>query len=96
MTAVLHFHNADARQRTAYSAHAGRRPGRTAGSWVTDLAELGKAIQLCGSCRPAFNAARYGYEAAARPPLRDGVWSNCDGCKARHVLCTNLLPVGQF
>ena len=59
---------------------------RTAGSWVTDLAELGKAICLCHNCEPKFNAHYYNYTKQSRPPLGQGVEGDCDGCK-QHTLC---------
>jgi len=57
-----------------------------AGSWVTDMAELGKAICLCPNCAPKFNAKNYHYILQSRPPLGNGVEGECDGCN-QTALC---------
>ena len=58
----------------------------TAGTWVTDLAELGKAICLCPDCEPKFDAKNYHYRKQTRPPFETGVEGECDGCK-QTALC---------
>lgn len=65
-------------ERAAHFAHAGRRPGTLAGSYVSDLAALGKAIVLCLSCAPKFDAGRAGYSTSEKIPVCQGT---CDGCK---------------
>lgn len=65
-------------ERAAHFAHTGRRPGTLAGSYVSDLAALGKAIVLCLSCATKFNAERVGYSTSEKIPVCRG---RCDGCK---------------
>ncbi len=54
----------------------GNHRGRTAGSYVLDLADLKKAIVLCDQCRRKFNAR--GYVAHKTIPRVTG---QCDACK---------------
>lgn len=65
----------------------------TAGGHIADLAELGKAIVLCGSCRPKFDALRYNYVTKRNIPF---VVGRCDGCKeygrAHFLLRADQLP----
>ena len=56
----------------------GRAAGRLPGGHVTDMAALGKAISLCGTCAPKFAAARYGYVTKRNIPFVRG---RCDGCQ---------------
>ena len=55
----------------------GRKPGRLPGGHVIDLADLKKAIVLCGDCKPKFNAARAEYITKVNLPFVQG---RCDGC----------------
>jgi len=59
----------------------GRHRMITAGTRVTDKAELGKAICLCWRCQPKFDAPKYNYLKLSRPPLNQGAVGVCDGCK---------------
>jgi hypothetical protein len=57
--------------------HPGRPVGKPAGSYMSDLWELKKAIWLCWECRHKFDFKRhhYFYEKNLR------VNGNCDGCR---------------
>lgn len=58
------------------------RPGRgkTRGSFVSDLTDLGKAVVLCGMCERKFNPAVAGYERRQAIPGYENVRGPCDGC----------------
>ena len=59
----------------------GAPPKRLAGSWVSDLAALGKAIILCERCNKKWVPAKAGYASKRLwPGAPDYVVSNCDGC----------------
>ena len=66
------------RQRLRRALSPGRASGRLPGGHVTDMAALGKAISLCGTCQPKFAAARYGYVTKRNIPFVRG---RCDGCQ---------------
>ena len=51
-----------------------------AGSWISDLAALGKAIVLCELCQRKWNSKSYGYVAKALWPGQNFVMGDCDGC----------------
>ena len=51
-----------------------------AGSWISDLAALGKAIVLCDWCKRKFNPKSVGYVAKALWPGQNFVMGDCDGC----------------
>lgn len=59
-------------------ADPGRPSGRLPGGHVVDLADLKKAINLCPSCLPKFNATRHDY---VRKPNLPFVRGRCDGCQ---------------
>jgi hypothetical protein len=59
-------------------AHFGRTIGKPHGTWVTDSAELRKAIVLCRDCKSKFNYRRYQYYLDRRFPYCQG---RCDACK---------------
>lgn len=64
------------------------KPARTtAGSWVTDLASLGKSILLCDFCSSKFNARKYGYVRRQAVAGFNYVIGDCDGCKRYPVQC---------
>ncbi len=58
--------------------HPGRKVGATHGSYISDLAELKKAIVLCDSCAWRFRPRTYGYLRHTKFPIVQG---NCDACK---------------
>lgn len=76
---------------------AGKPVRLVAGSWIADLAALGKAVMLCvGKCSRRWNAAAYGYERCN--PGMDSRTANgqCDGCgdgRQWPVPCNMYLPV---
>lgn len=66
-------------QRMALASEStGKKSGTTAGSYISDLVSLKKAILLCSSCRPKFDIKSNGYVTQARMPMCGG---KCDGCK---------------
>lgn len=69
--------------------HSGKPSRMTAGSWIDDLAALGKAIVLCSMCEVKFNARKYDYRAKDLWPGQKHVAGDCDGCK-RHVAQARL------
>lgn len=75
----------------------GLDPGKgrriAAGSYLDDLAALGKCISLCLICLPKFNAKAYSYVTRATLPRANGT---CDGCGSWHDANTLLFPAGQF
>lgn len=58
--------------------HTGKKSGQMAGTYISDLVTLRKAISLCVDCLPKFNAARNGYVTCKNIPMVGG---RCDGCK---------------
>ncbi len=62
--------------------------GRNAGSWISDLVTLGKALTLCSSCWPKFNFKRYGYQPTVLTATSKHVIGDCDGCRERLQRCT--------
>lgn len=67
------------------------RNGRlTAGSYISDLAELKKAINLCKTCQPKFNVAGSGYYKYREVTGFDHCNARCDDC--RHLTeCNTFL-----
>jgi hypothetical protein len=65
-------------RRLAAGVAPGRRPGRLPGGHVADRADLRKAITLCDSCLPKFNAASAEYVTKDNLPFVQGA---CDGCQ---------------
>jgi hypothetical protein len=63
----------------------GKTKGRTAGSWVHDLAALKKVITLCPFCTHKFNPGRLGYIKEKEYPV---VQATCDGCTTFDPRCT--------
>lgn len=51
-----------------------------AGSWIADLAALGKAIVLCNMCERKFNPRSVGYASKQLWPGATFVIGDCDGC----------------
>jgi len=68
----------------ALAANAAAKPGAPsktlAGSWISDLVALGKAIVLCPSCEKKFPAARVGYKHKILGMDLDVVAGDCDWC----------------
>jgi hypothetical protein len=58
----------------------GRKRGQPHGTYVTDLAELKKAIALCWKCKYRWNPTKYGYRLEENIPT---VISKCDGCREK-------------
>ena len=56
----------------------GRKPGRIAGGYMSDLAALKKTIILCPFCEHKFNPRKSNYEVWNRFYMAHG---RCDGCK---------------
>lgn len=56
----------------------GKKFGQLAGSYISDLAALRKAIILCPTCLPKFASAKNGYVTETRMPHCMG---KCDGCR---------------
>ena len=70
--------NARQREPSSLIEYRGRKPGKLAGTEVTDLAELKKSIVLCAStCSRQFDHRRYGYMKTSRWGFVGG---KCDGC----------------
>ena len=69
--------------------HSGKKSRQTAGSHVTDMAELGKCIVLCMPCEGRFNKRKHGYEQAKDIPVCRG---RCDGCGQYFGCATFLRP----
>ena len=67
--------------------HPGKPQGLTRGAWVADLAALKKAIFLCWSCQPKFNARSNHYVRRNVCASHREAISNCDGCGAVMVKC---------
>ena len=51
-----------------------------AGSWISDLAALGKAVVLCETCARKWIPAKVGYIAKQLWPGAQFVLGDCDGC----------------
>lgn len=51
---------------------------QSAGSYVLDRVDLKKAVTLCRSCLPKFDARRYQYATKRNLPRVRG---RCDGCQ---------------
>lgn len=66
-------------------ADVGPTHGRTAGSWVYDLAALKKLILLCPFCTHKFNPAKVGYRKDKEFPHYIG---KCDGCGTLDIRCS--------
>jgi Pyruvate/2-oxoacid:ferredoxin oxidoreductase delta subunit len=63
----------------------GRTRGRTAGSWVSDIAAQKKCIILCPLCTNKFNPKRAGYRREKDFPYATG---KCDGCGVLDNKCS--------
>lgn len=74
------------------AASRGRPQGLLRGSWIADLAALGKAVTLCGQCMPRWDARKNGYEQRNVTPNHRFATGECDGCGATHVTCAMYLP----
>lgn len=83
-----------ARQYEPYARHKGRVAGKTAGTWLDDLASLRKAVCLCDACQPRFNASSYGYRRIQAVPGYNHVKGQCDGCRDT-TDCNVFLPLEQ-
>ena len=67
----------------------GKKVKTTAGSHVTDMAELGRCLVLCMLCESKFNKRKYGYQRARDLPVVRG---KCDGCGQYFGCATFLRP----
>lgn len=63
----------------------GRKRGRTAGSWVDEIAAQKKVITLCPECTPKFNPAKVGYRKEKEFPV---CMAKCDGCSTLDNRCS--------
>lgn len=75
-------YNSTPRLRLKLAEFLGRRQGQLAGTFVMEMAGLRKVLYLCDSCHTKFSERSAGYRRASRPPLNQGVITNCDGCRA--------------
>ena len=74
----------------------GRPAGRPHGGWISDLAELEKAIVLCESrCYKKFKPESVGYIEKQLVPTHDYVISDCDGCKTIYTKCKLFVKKGK-
>lgn len=78
------------RLRAAFSR--GKPQTLTAGSWLADLAALGKCITLCRHCRTRWNAKANRYEQRETVPGFAELIGECDGCRARAAMCATYFP----
>jgi len=69
--------NARLREPSSLIEYRGRKPGKLAGTEVTDLAMLKKSIVLCQLCFRKFDHRRHNYMKATR---WGWVGGKCDGC----------------
>lgn len=60
------------------------------GTWISDLAALGKAIVLCEMCVRKWDPARHGYESKDIFPGQKFVLGECDACG---VQCQGTLHI---
>jgi hypothetical protein len=63
----------------------GRKRGRTAGSWVDEIASQKKVITLCPECTPKFNPGKVGYRKEKEFPVCQ---AKCDGCSTQDNRCS--------
>jgi len=70
-------------KQTILDAHeaGGRKRGRTAGSWVDELASQKKVITLCPLCTNKFNPAKVGFKKEKEFPY---CTATCDGCSVKN------------
>lgn len=59
----------------------GRKRGRTAGSWVDEIAAQKKVITLCPLCTNKFNPAKVGFRKEKDIPY---CMATCDGCSVKN------------
>lgn len=59
----------------------GKKKGRTAGSWVDELASMKKVITLCPLCTNKFNPAKVGFKREKDIPYCQ---ATCDGCSVKN------------
>jgi len=63
----------------------GRKRGRTAGSWVDEVASQKKVITLCPECTGKFNPAKVHYRKEKEFPVCQ---AKCDGCSTFDTRCS--------
>jgi hypothetical protein len=63
----------------------GKKAGRAAGGWVSDLAAQKKVITLCQHCTHKFNPARVNYRKEKEFPVCQ---AKCDGCSTFDPYCS--------
>lgn len=86
MPPVLLIHKQLTMQETLAQHEAGgRKRGRTAGSWVDEIASQKKVITLCPECTPKFNPAKVGYRKEKDFPV---CHAKCDGCSINDNRCS--------
>lgn len=74
------------------SRSPGRPRGKPAGSWVDELASLGKAICLCFKCQRKFNHKAHGYQRRRFITSNmTTITSDCDGCKTTWITVSLFL-----
>ncbi len=66
-------------------APSGAPTKRLAGGWLSDLAELGKAIVLCSDCERKWDPKNYGYVMSPLWKGQDFVTGDCDACGEKGI-----------
>ena len=89
MVAILKFHKPTPLQIFQQKLFR-KKPKVTAGTHVTDMAELRKCLVLCMTCEGRFGARKYGYQRARDIPICRG---ECDGCGEYFGCATFLRPL---
>lgn len=68
--------------RAKAAEHQGRPVRLVGGSWISDLASLGKAVMLCvNKCAHRWDPAAYNYQRRVLPSRNGTVSGQCDGCR---------------
>lgn len=75
------------KNRLRRNEHKGRPLRLVAGSWLADLVSLKKAITLCRGCMNKFDHNAHHYTPRTITPSHPMVVSDCDGCRAKYVMC---------
>lgn len=75
---ALHLKPWTAQRLVARDEYQGRAARTLAGSHISDLVSLRKAVMLCHKCQHKFAASKAGYVTRSSIPYAGG---RCDGCK---------------
>lgn len=63
----------------------GKKRGRVAGGWISDIAAQKKVITLCPLCTNKFNPAKVHYRREKEFPVCQ---AKCDGCSTFDTRCS--------